>query len=294
MLNGTFSFPLIQNESTTSNRSKPADESGSGGGRDPSNWNMGQDDCAVHGKHLPPSPRRQPNQSSPKASKQTATASAAAAVTVAPPARNAVVSKSHPHQPNSDRQPLLPVRKPTDRYSYSPLLSYRVTPSAPSPTFSHTRGSPANYSRVPAGRSRTISDPQASTEPHAQSQTASTIILRRRGLSKETLKQYQEKALQKQGNRGHQEGQNSPSRNKQSAMHVPWEKEVSKEGHLGFGLCLGQTTGSGEGVAQDQGLLKEIESMCCIGSVLNTSLQLSQVHCNNSHTQVQGQATDES
>lgn len=255
---------------------------------------MGQDDCAVHGKHLPPSPRRQPNQSSLKASKKTATASAEAAVTVVPPAQDAHVTKSPQHQPNSDRQPLPPGRKPADRYSYSPLLSYRFTPSAPSPTFSHTHGSPGNYSPVPAGRSRTISDPQASTEPHDQSEAASSSLLRRRGLSKEMLKQYQEKALHKQGNRGHQEDQNSLSRSKQSATQVPWEKEVSKEGHLGFGLCLGQTAGSGEGVAQDQGLLKEIESMCCIGSVLNSSQQHSQVHCNNSHPQVPGQATDQS
>lgn len=148
---------------------------------------------------------------------------------------------------------------------------------------------------MPAGRSRTISDPQASTEPpQAQNQTASTSILRRKVLSKETVRHYQEKALQRQGSKGHQEGQGGPSRNSQSAMQVPWEKEVSKEGLLGLGLCLGQTKGSGAGVVQDQGLLEEIESMCCLSSVLNTSLQLSQVHCNNSHPQVQGKATEDS
>lgn len=247
---------------------------------------MGQDDSAVHGKHLPPSPRRQPNKSSLKVSKKKATA---------PPAQDTDISKLHPHQPNSDPHPLPPGRKPGDRFSYSPSVSHRVTPTAPSPTFSHTYSSPANYSPVPAGRSRTISDPQASTEPpQAQNQTASTSILRRKVLSKETVRHYQEKAIQRQGSKGHQEGQGGPSRNSQSAMQVPWEKEVSKEGLLGLGLCLGQTKGSGAGVVQDQGLLEEIESMCCLGSVLNTSLQLSQVHCNNSHPQVQGKATEES
>lgn len=245
---------------------------------------MGQDDSAVHGKHLPPSPRRQPNKSSLKVSKKAVTA----------PAKDADISKSHPHQPNSDPHPLPPGRKPRDRFSYSPSVTNKVALTALSPTVSHTYSSPANYSLVPAGRSRTISDPQASTEPpQALNQTASTTILRRKVLSKETMRQYQEKSLQRQGTKSHQEGQGGPSSNSQSAMQVPWEKEVS-EGLLGFGLCLGQTKGSGAGVVQDQGLLEEIESMCCLGSVLSTSLQLSQVHCNNSHPQVQGKATDES
>lgn len=234
---------------------------------------MGQDDSAVHGKHLPPSPRRQPNKSSLKASKKTA---------MAPPSQDTDIPSLKPHPSNCDSLPLpLGGRKPGDRFS-----SY--------PTPSHTYGTSANYSPVPASRSRTISDPQASMEPlPAQNQTASTNILRRKVLSKETVKHYQEKALQQQGSKGHQEAKGAPL-NSQSAMQVPWEKEVSKEGLMGFGLCLGQTKGSGAGVVQDQGLLEEIESMCCLGSVLNTSLQLSQVHCNNSHPQVQGKATDES
>lgn len=261
---------------------------------------MGQDDSAVHGKHLPPSPRRQPNKSSLKVSKKPSTAAVVAIITATPPDQGADVSKSHPHQPNSDPHPLPPGRQPGDRFSYSPSLSHRVTPTQPSPTLSHTYSSPApfshaNYSPLPAGRSRTVSDPQASTEPpQAQNQTASTSILRRKVLSKETVRHYQEKALQRQGSKGHHEGQGNPSRNSQSAMQVPWEKEVSKEGLLGLGLCLGQDKGSGATVVQDQGLLEEIESMCCLGSVLHTSLQLSQVHCNNSHHQVQGKATDES
>eukprot|EP00066_Takifugu_rubripes_P024069 XP_011613335.1 PREDICTED: DENN domain-containing protein 1B isoform X1 [Takifugu rubripes] len=52
-----------------------ATNEGSGsGGDEPSSWNMGQDDSAVHGKHLPPSPRRQLNKSSLKMSKTAAPA----------------------------------------------------------------------------------------------------------------------------------------------------------------------------------------------------------------------------
>lgn len=293
-------FLLFQSKPTSSSQSKPADESGCGGGGDQGGWNMGQDDSAVHGKHLPPSPRRQPNKSSLKVSKKPVTAPAVPVIAAAPPAQDANISKSHPHLPHSDHHPLPPGRQLGDRFSYSPSLSDRVTPTPPSPTLSHTYSSPApishpNYSPVPAGRFRTISDPQASTEPpEAQNQTASTSILRRKVLSKKTVRHYQEKALQRQGSKGQQEGQGSPPRNSQSAMQVPWEKEVSKEGLLGLGLCLGQGKGSGAAVVQDQGLLEEIESMCCLGSVLHTSLQLSQVHCNNSHHQVQGKATDES
>nr|XP_046248286.1 DENN domain-containing protein 1B isoform X2 [Scatophagus argus] len=273
---------------TTSSESNPADGSGRGGCGDQGSWNMGQDDSAVHGKHLPPSPRRQPNKSSLKMSKKMATA------TAVPTAASSPAQESQPHQPNSDPHPLPPGRQPGDRFSYSPSMSHRVTPAPPSPTFSHTYSFPSNYSPVPAGRFRTISDPQGSTElPQAQNQTASTGILRRKVLSKETVRHYQEKALQRQGSKGQQLGQGGLSRSSQSAVQVQWENEVSKEGLLGFGLCLGQGKGSGAAVVQDQGLLEEIESMCCLGSVLNTGLQLSQVHCNNSHHQVQGKATDE-
>ncbi|KAM3619402.1 uncharacterized protein V6R79_007640 [Siganus canaliculatus] len=268
-------------KTTTSTEANPADEAG---GADQGAWNMGQDDSAVHGKHLPPSPRRQPNKSSMKASKAPTPKKPAPA----PAARvqDAEVSRSHQsYQFSLDPHPLPPGRQPGDRYSYMPFTSHRATPS-----------SPANdHSPGPAARSRTISDPQANLEPpQSQNQTASTSILRRKVLSKETVRNYQEKALKRQGSKGSQDGQGSPSRNSPSAMQIPWEKEVSKEGLLGLGLCLGQGNGSGAAVVQDQGLLEEIESMCCLSSVLSTSLQLSQVQCNNSHHQVQGKATDES
>ncbi|XP_074490869.1 DENN domain-containing protein 1B isoform X1 [Sebastes fasciatus] len=281
-----------------SSESKPAGESGCGGGGDQGSWNMGQDDSAVHGKHLPPSPRRQPNKVSLKVSKKPAPAPAVPVI-IAP---EADTSTSYPPQLNSDLHPLPSGRQPGDRRSYSPIMSHRVTPMPPSPTLFHTYSSPAsvshpNYSPVPASRPRTISDPQCNLEPPDclyQNQTASTSILRRKVLSKETVRHYQEKAIQRKGSRAQQEGQESPTSQSHSAMQVPWEKEVSKEGLLGLSLCLGQGKGSGASVVQDQGLLEEIESMCCLGSVLHTSLQLSQVHCNNSHHQVQSNAADES
>ncbi|XP_074524105.1 DENN domain-containing protein 1B isoform X1 [Halichoeres trimaculatus] len=279
---------------TPSGESNPGDEHGGGGGGsvDQSSWNMGQDDSAVHGKHLPPSPRRQPNKSSLKVSKKPTIPPPAPPTTASPPAQNSDTPKSHPHPPNSAPNPSSPGRQPGDHFSYSPTLAHRVTPTPPSPTLSHTYSSPLShpkYSPVPVGRCRTISEPQPSTEPpQNQNHTASTSILRRKVLSKETVRHYQEKALQRQGSKGHVEG--SPARNSQSTMQVPWEKEVSKEGLLGLSLCLGQGKGSGTDAVQDQGLLEEIESMCCLSSVL----QLSQVHCNNSHHQVPGKAAKES
>lgn len=265
---------------------------------------MGQDDSVVHGKHLPPSPRRQPNKSSLKLSKKPAAAPLVPVITTTPPVQDFDISKSpsRPHRSNSDQAPhsLPSGRQPGERFSYSPVLSHRHKPTPPSPTLCHTYSSPApvsdpDYSDVPAGRSRTISDPQASTEPpQTQNQTSSTSVLRRKVLSKETVRYYQEKALQRHASKGKEKREGSPSRNKKSSMQVPWEKEVSTEGLLGLGLCLGQGNSSGAAVVQDQGLLEEIESMCCLSSVLHTSLQLSQVHCNNSHHQVQGKATDES
>lgn len=178
------------------------------------------------------------------------------------------------------------------------MASHRVT-TATTPPPSHPRSTSSSSPAPSSGRSRTISDSHADLEPPlAQNHGASssTSILRRKVLSKETVKQYQEKALlQRQGSRGQQEAPGAPGRSGQSAVHVPWEKEAAKEGLMGFGLCLGQTKGSegfGGAGPQDQGLLEEIESMCCLGSVLGTSLQLSQVHCNSSHAQVQGNAAD--
>ncbi|XP_063747008.1 DENN domain-containing protein 1B isoform X2 [Eleginops maclovinus] len=276
---------------TPSSDSTPAEDSDCSGGGDQSGWNMGQDDSAVHGKHLPPSPRRQPNKSSLKVAKKLTVPT----ITATFPVQEA--DSCRPHPLNSDPHPPPPVRQPGDRYSYSPSMSHRVTPMSPSPSLTHTYSSPApgsnpNSSPVLAARSRTVSEPQGNTEPlQVQNQTASTSILRRKVMSKETVRHFQEKALQRKGSKGRQDG--SPSRHSHAAMQIPWEKEVSKEGLLGFGMCLGQGKSSGAAVVQDQGLLEEIDSMCCLSSVLHSSLQLSQVHCNNSPHPVQSNATDE-
>ncbi|KAK2835308.1 hypothetical protein Q5P01_015792 [Channa striata] len=283
-----------------SSECKPTDESGCGRGGDPGSWNMGQDDSVVHGKHLPPSPRRQPNKSSLKTSKRPAAAPSVPVITTVPPAEESDVSEPPTCPRQADRDPaphsLPPAQQAGDQFSYLPVLSQTHTPTQPSPTLFHTYSFPvavsrADYSDALTSRSRTISDPQASTEsPLTQNQSSSTSMLRRKVLSKETVKHYQEKALQRHASKGKREGEG----NRKSAVQVPWEKEVSKEGLLGLGLCLGPGKGSEAAVVQDQGLLEEIESMCCLSSVLQTSLQLSQVHCNNSHHQVQGKATDES
>lgn len=228
-----------------------ADEGG--GGEDPSSWNRGQDDSVVHGKHLPPSPRRQLNKSSVMAPR---TAAPAAAPAAAPPqARGPRPSQLQPHQPNSGR-------RPGDRYSYSPVMFYKVTPAASSP------------------RSRTTSVSHEGAEPpQTPPPPASTGILRRKVLSKETVKQYQEKALHRQGSRG-QRGDPGRTGTCQSSMQVPWERDVSKDGVLGLSLCLGQM-----GLGQDHGLLEEIDSMCCLGPAATSNLQ--QVHVSHGEDQSQ-------
>ncbi|KAF3835307.1 hypothetical protein F7725_027865 [Dissostichus mawsoni] len=271
--------------SPPSSECPPADESDGGGGGDQSGWNMGQDDSAVHGKHLPPSPRRQPNKSSLKVAKKLPVPT----ITATSPLQEATAPT------NSTRTPTLYLQGDSQETAIPTPLSHRVTP--PSPSLTHTYSSPApgsqpNSSPVLAARARTVSDPQGNADPlQGQNQSASTSILRRKVLSKETVRYYQEKALQRKGSKGRQEG--SPSRQSHAAMQIPWEKEVSKEGLLGFGMCLGQGRSSGGAVVQDQGLLEEIDSMCCLGSVLHSSLQLSQVHCNNTPHPLQSNNTDE-
>ncbi|KAM3876329.1 DENN domain-containing protein 1B [Diretmus argenteus] len=286
-------------KSTPPSESTPAGGGGSGGGGDQGGWNMGQDDSAVHGKHLPPSPRRQPNKSSLKGLKNHAAVHpppTPATDPVLPQDTDATLPQSEapPH-------PLPPGRQHGERFSYSPSLSRKVKPTPPpSPTLHHTYNSPpqpptshSTYSPRPLARPRTISDPQTGAEPpQPQDQTASTGILRRKVLSKEVVRQYQEKALQRHGSKGHQEDPGSLSQSSQSAMQVPWEKEVSEEGGLGLGLCVGKDSGAAE--VQEKGLLEEIESMCSISSGLHTSLQLSQVHCNSNNSHIDGKATDKS
>lgn len=263
-------FHLFQKKPTPPDESTPAGGSGSGGGRDQGGWNMGQDDSAVHGKHLPPSPRRQSNVISLKGAVPLLPVITAEGSDVSE-------SESHPPQPSSEPapNPLPPARKTGDRFSYSPSPSHEGEyASIPSSSLS-----------IPS-RPRTASEPQTCSEPpHTQNHTASTSIQRRKVLTKESMRQYQEKALHMQGSKGHRDGEGSTSRISQSAVLVPWEKEESKE------ELQVQGNASGGALQQDQDLLEEIETAYRLGS----NLQLSQVHCNShSAQQLHGKATDES
>ncbi|KAM9831156.1 DENN domain-containing protein 1B [Neosynchiropus ocellatus] len=234
--------------------SNPSDESSSA---DQSGWNMGQDDCAVHGKHLPPSPRRQPCKSSLKASKKP---------DLSEPVRASMLDFQ-------DRNTIGTSWKPGDRYSYSPLMSHRAT--EPSILYSSPKCSPQLVARA-----RTVSETQPSSEPPTvQNQSASTSILRRKVLSKETVRNYKEKSLHGQGSRGQQEAPKSQTRTSLLPKQVPWEKDSTKDGFLG--LCLGQNKTSETSLLQDEDLLQEIESICRLSS----ALQLSQVHCNSHQVQ---------
>lgn len=88
-------------------------------------------------------------------------------------------------------------------------------------------------------------------------------MLRRRVLSKDKLRQYQDGA-------------------RQSAALIPWQKDTDQEGEAkgdgdrdAEGDDLEMGTG---GKVQEKGLLEEIESLCSLSSSLHTSLQLTQVH----------------
>ncbi|XP_012709064.2 DENN domain-containing protein 1B isoform X3 [Fundulus heteroclitus] len=289
----------VQSKPTPCSESTAAQGSSFDAGADHGGWNMGQDDSAVHGKHLPPSPRRQPNKSSLKGSRNPTACPAVTLCSASSPSPDANGTKSDPPAPYFSKSlpdtHLLPSRRqPGDhRLSYSPLQPHRVTP--PSPRLSHipTSAAPAyqpNSSPTPTNRNRTISDPQGSVEP---SQTGTTGILRRKALSKETVKNYHERSVKRQCSKGNHDLQTSPTKNSQAGVQVPWEKDAPKDGLLGLGLCLGQGKGSETAGGQDPGLLEEIESMCCLSSPLHSSLHLSQVHCSNSH-QVQGKATEKS
>ncbi|XP_072294220.1 DENN domain-containing protein 1B [Eucyclogobius newberryi] len=240
--------------------SRPPDE---GVSEDDGGWNMGQDDSAVHGKHLPPSPRRQPAKSSLKSAKKppstAATATTSTKTHTVPPRSSPIkisVSRAQDYSRSLPRTPprhdarhdaLLGARQPQDRYSYSPVSPLRRTPPSPS----------SSPSPTPGGRTRTISEPQSAADPPDTAPApGSASVLRRKVLSKETARHYQEKVLHRAGSRG-----GSPARN--SGVQVPWEKDPAggKEGLLGLGLCLGQ---GGKGVAEVQGLLEEMG--CCLGS----------------------------
>lgn len=222
---------------------RPSDGAGDEDEGDQRGWNMGQDDSAVHGKHLPPSPRRQPTKSSLKSSKKTPAQSS--------PVRTPASSAQAQDESNSlSRTPpryhsLTLGRQPFERHSY-------VTP--PSPAL------------LSGGRTRTISDPQAGPDPpnppdplSAPPPPGSTGVLRRKVLPKRPSSPVT----------------NHPATAAAAVLQVPWEKEAKEGGILG--LCLGQGTKAvGEAGAQVQGLLEEMG--CCVGS---SDAQSGPAHCNN-------------
>ncbi|KAL7866755.1 hypothetical protein AOLI_G00145690 [Acnodon oligacanthus] len=203
------------NKSRSPSGSSPA-EAGSVdgvGSGDQSGWNMGQDDSALHGKHLPPSPRRQCSTRSlpvplPKASKDLPDTGLPQ-----PSARNSF--QEQPFQPEKGK----------------PFIA----------------DAPAHL--------EPLSDQQLSPDDQ---QPAASCALRRKVLSKQTLKQYQ----------GRQGGAGAAGQGgRQPSVLVPWEKEREDHG--------GQIEEEG---VQEKGLLEEIESMCLLRTDVNSSLQLKQVH----------------
>ncbi|XP_031431326.1 DENN domain-containing protein 1B isoform X2 [Clupea harengus] len=205
-------------------------------------WHLGQDDSVVHGKHLPPSPRRRPSYKPP------APAQRARAHTDDPAIHTlhtlSVHTSSVPPAPKpcTTPTPQTPPNSPEDLPQ-----SERDPPQSPSPTRRHL-SSPESLSLAP--------EPLPSGP---ESQQATPGAIRRRVLSKVKLKKYQE------GTR-------------QSAALIPWQRDVSgageregKRDELEAGL---------EEEVQEKGLLEEIESLCHLSSSLHTSLELTQVHNN--------------
>ncbi|KAF7703626.1 DENN domain-containing protein 1B isoform X1 [Silurus meridionalis] len=153
-----------------------------------SGWNMGQDDSAINGKHLPPSPRRHCS------------------------TRSLPASSTKPYETHQDTRNCL---------------------SEPSTQSLSESTSPPVHLELP-------SDLKLSTEAEVSSG------LRRKVLSKEAIRQYQERSQQGGSNR-------------QPSMLIPWEKESK-----------GDDKEINEDVALEKGLLEEIE--CRLGSALSSNL----------------------
>ncbi|XP_041705198.1 DENN domain-containing protein 1B isoform X2 [Coregonus clupeaformis] len=272
-----------------------------GGGEQGGSW---QDDSALHGKHLPPSPRRQPSKSSLKRPKQNPSTASPPATAAAPAKDNQVPNLLPKIQaPHTKTQPKLqglhakpPIclsqpqpEEPSLPTPPSPHLGDHHPSSSrcPAPTHASTHNPPpATHTpphTPPLTRVRASTDPQ--TESESKPQTTSSI-LRRNVLSKETVRQYQDQALQRQGS---QDKERQGVKSGQPSVLVPWERERPEEGGQGegqgLGLGLGKEQGSVSGAeVQEKGLLEEIESMCHLSSAFQTNLQLSQVQCNTNNT----------
>ncbi|XP_031689590.1 DENN domain-containing protein 1B isoform X7 [Oncorhynchus kisutch] len=278
-----------------------------GGGEQGGSW---QDDSALHGKHLPPSPRRQPSKSSLKKPKQNP-------LTASPPATAAVPAKDN-KVPN-----LLPKiqalqTKTQPLHAKPPICLSKPRPeepSLPTPPSPHlgdqnpsSSRSPAptrasTHNPPPATHTSTLTRVRASTDPQPESETkpqTTSSILCGNVLSKETVRQDQ--ALRRQGS---QDKERQGVKAGQPSVPVPWERGRPEEGgqglDQGLGLGLGKEQGRVFGAeVQEKGLLEEIESMCHLSSAFQTSLQLSQVQChtnnthNNTHANSHSKATDKS
>lgn len=160
---------------------------------DQSGWNMGQDDSAINGKHLPPSPRRQCS-------------------THSLPAASTKPCKTLAGMRNSLMEP------PTQP------LALEMVESAGLPV---QQGLPSDLklSQVTEGYSG----------------------LRRKVLSKETLRHFHELSVQGGSNR-------------QPSLLIPWEKE-----NKGNGEKMDE-----EAAVQEKGLLEEIE--CRLSAPLSSNL----------------------
>ncbi|XP_052336162.1 DENN domain-containing protein 1B-like isoform X6 [Oncorhynchus keta] len=282
-----------------------------GGGEQGGSW---QDDSALHGKHLPPSPRRQPSKSSLKKPKQNP-------LTASPPATAAVPAKDN-KVPNllPKTQPLHTKTQPL--HTKPPICLSKPLPeepSLPTPPSPHLGDQNPSSSRSPAPTRASTHNPppathtpphtstltrvRASTDPQPESETkpqTTSSILRGNVLSKETARQDQ--ALRRQGS---QDKERQGVKAGQPSVPVPWERGRPEEGgqgeDQGLGLGLGKEQGRVFGAeVQEKGLLEEIESMCHLSSAFQTSLQLSQVQChtnnthNNAHANSHSKATDKS
>ncbi|XP_063056893.1 DENN domain-containing protein 1B [Engraulis encrasicolus] len=303
-----------------------------GRGAEPGAWHMGQDDSAIHGKHLPPSPRRQPSYKPPQVPARRPRAhtthdDANLCVPSHPPVRSSShagslppdikpctrptpspspsTASQAPHTPpnqtphtppnQTPQTPPLLCPSPQTRHKVetsptpqpAPLLQSEPerdppAPHSPSPSRAFPSG-PALLAAAPAAPTATA----AAAELHPgglagetqQHPASSRSMIRRRVLSKEKLRQYQEGARQNLNQEG----------NRQSAALIPWTKDSDGEGDAEReggrdGRRDGEEDEEGLGGEKEVGLLEEIESMCNLTSTLHTGLQLTQLNSNTDKT----------
>ncbi|KAJ7986231.1 hypothetical protein DPEC_G00337810 [Dallia pectoralis] len=238
---------------------------GVGGGDGLGGW---QDDSALYRKNLPPSPHRPPNKSSVKLPKRDINPASQSNTT---PALDSQVPRVQSQTPRTDAQVKTQIlhAKPLICLS-QPCLEESSLPTPPSPCLGDHH---------PPPRTRASTDPQLlSPESEAKPQTTSSI-LRRKVLSKETIRQYQEKAHQSQSSQPEDRCE-VKVKARQPSVLVAWEIESPEQRMLRQG---GDQEGDVvmEAVVQEKGLLEEIESMCRLSSAFESSLQLSQDQTNH-------------